>query len=112
MRRLLALVGLGLVLVGCSQAAAIAPVGGNRLTLVRFAALDVLVANGVALLDAPVCTQSGKDVTCSGDTVDHQPVVVASPDSDRTNMTVTVGGSVVYSGSVQDILDKAARPTS
>lgn len=99
------------VLTGCSQVAALAPVGGNRVTIVRFAGNDVLVAAGIDLLTAPLCTTSGDAVDCRGTTVDGAAVVVTSTAQDQADMTVTVGDRTVYRGSVQAVLDAAARPS-
>lgn len=58
MRRLLLIIAPLLVITGCaSQVAALAPVGGDDITAVRFAAIDVLLAKGVAIMQAPVCTE-------------------------------------------------------
>ena len=51
-----ALVVAAAALTGCSQVAALAPVGGDHLTMVRFAAIDVLVDEGIDVLTAPVCS--------------------------------------------------------
>ena len=110
MRRLLVAAVL-LLTAGCSQAAALAPVGGNHLTAVRFAALDVLVQHGVGILAAPVCTAADGTVTCQGSTIDGGEVLVRSGSEDPSRLTVTVAGTSLYEGSVQDVLDAAARPT-
>ncbi|GAA1871446.1 hypothetical protein GCM10009836_60330 [Pseudonocardia ailaonensis] len=99
-----------MLLAGCSQAAAIAPVSGGREALVRFAGNDVLVAQQVAVLEAPVCAQAGEVVTCSGSTVDGQEIKVAAPAGDPATMTVTVGSRTLYDGPVQAVVDKAGRP--
>ncbi len=125
-RRTAALAVLVVVMAGCSQTAALAPVGGNRLSEVRFAALDELVSQGVELLTAPVCTASGADdatISCAGETVDNEVITVSSPakdddgqDSDdqdaddQDSMDITIGPRSVFSGSVTDVLDRNARP--
>ncbi len=111
MKRLSALVAVGLLTAGCSQTAALAPVGGNHLTVVRFAAIDVLTDRTVAVMVAPVCTDVGDDVTCEGSTTDGTAIRVRSTAADRTAMTVIVGSDVLYEGPIQDVLDAAARPT-
>ncbi|MTD13615.1 hypothetical protein GIS00_06615 [Nakamurella sp. YIM 132087] len=110
--RLLGVLATLLVLAGCSQAAALAPVGGNRPTLVRFAALDVLVEKKVDLMTAPVCTMTGRDVSCAGETVDGAQVVVTSSADDEQRMMIAVGEATIFEGSIQDVLDAGARPTS
>ena len=111
MRRL-ALGLLALLLAGCSQAAALAPVGGSRPTQVRFAAIDVLLDHHTAVLVAPVCTRSGDDVSCTGSTVDHRIITVTAPASDKTRMTVVVGATTVFDGAFLDVLDAHARSGS
>ncbi|MBN9606764.1 MAG: hypothetical protein J0G30_09155 [Actinomycetales bacterium] len=105
----LGLLGLAaLALTGCSQIAAIAPVGGDHLAEVRYAAIDLLLHAQVDVLTAPVCTQSSDDaVSCTGTTVDGATITVDSPADDPTVLTVTVGSEQVYSGSIQDVLEKA-----
>lgn len=102
---------LGL-LTGCSQVAALAPVGGDRLAEVRFASNDVLVDRAVPVLTAPVCTADGDTVTCTGATVDGQPVTATSTAADPDTLVVTVGPTTLFSGSLQDVLTAAARPPS
>ena len=112
LQRVLASAALaGFALAGCSQVEQLKPVG-SRVTLVRFAALDVLAAKKVDLLVAPVCTSTDDNVSCTGQTVNQQPVTVTSIHDNPVNMEVSVAGSVVYSGSIQDVLDAQARPTS
>lgn len=102
--------GLGLLgaLAGCSQVAALAPVGGDRLAEVRVATNDVLVDRAVPVLTAPVCSAAGDAVTCTGTTVDQQPITATSTDPDT--LVVTVGPTTLFTGSVQDVLTSAARP--
>ncbi|RFA08827.1 hypothetical protein B7R54_06000 [Subtercola boreus] len=101
------------LLAGCSQVAAIAPVGGNHLSEVRYAAIDVLTTAGTPLLTAPVCdSTSDGTVTCAGTTTTGDPITVLSTAADPATVTVTVGTSVLYAGSITDVLDAAARATS
>jgi hypothetical protein len=112
MTKRLAVIALTLLtLTGCSQVAALAPVGGDGITMVRFAANDILVQQKVDVLVAPACTQAGTDITCTGTTITGEPITVASTDTDNAELTVTVGGRTIYTGSVQDVLDAGARPT-
>ena len=100
----------GVLLAGCSQIAAIAPVGGSHLAEVRYAAIDVLVAAEVDILTAPVCAQAPSgEVSCQGETTDGTKIAVDSPADDHTVLTVTVGDDELYSGSIMDVIDKAAR---
>ena len=108
--RVLIVAASALALAGCTQAAALAPVGGDRLTIIRFAANDVLVEQGVELLVAPVCTADGRDVTCQGSSLQGAAITVTSSTDDQADMTVTVGDRTIYAGSVQDVIDAGARP--
>ncbi|QOC25522.1 hypothetical protein IC744_03880 [Microbacterium hominis] len=98
-------------LAGCSQVAALAPVGGNGLAEVRFGAIDVLQQKGIDLLEAPVCATvgAGPAVTCTGRTLDGHDVSVASSVSSDARLDVLVGGQTLFSGLLSDVLDAAAR---
>ena len=99
----------------CSQTAALAPVGGDRLTEVRFAALDVLVAQHIDVLVAPVCSASGRDdatISCVGTTVDQQTIRAVSTSDDQQDLEVLVAGKSIFRGALQDVVDAAARPSS
>ena len=102
-----------LLLTGCaSQISGLAPVGGDALTGVRIAAVDVLLENKLGILEAPVCTQVAKAVSCVGSLTDGSVVTVEADVSTTPNtMTVTVGGTMIYDGDVQAVLDKAAQAT-
>jgi hypothetical protein len=112
MRRAIALVVLALA--ACSQTAALAPVGGDRLAEVRFAAIDVLMDQRVELLVAPVCTASGEDdddIACAGTTLDGRPITAVSSAEHQDRLVVTVDGKVIHDGDLQAVLTSAARPT-
>lgn len=97
-------------LTGCSQVAAIAPVGGDHLAEVRYAAIDVLLAEETDILTAPVCAQAPSgEVTCTGETMDGDDITVVSPAADQKVVTVKVGDRELYSGSITDVVDDAAR---
>ena len=100
----------GVLLAGCSQTAALAPVSGNHLTIVRFAAIDKLVEKYVDILTAPVCTETAKTVRCTGATVKGEVITVVSTAADPDNMTVTVGSQApLYQGPVINVIDSASR---
>ncbi|NYF09281.1 hypothetical protein HDC94_000437 [Leifsonia sp. AK011] len=102
-----------LALAGCSEVAAIAPVGGNRLSDVRYAAIDVLVDREVPILTAPVCSVSDdKAVSCEGETVDGEAITVTSTADDQASLTIEVGTETLFTGVIQDVLDAAMRPAS
>lgn len=97
------------ILSGCSQISAIAPVGGDRLAEVRYAANDILLEEGVALLTAPVCTTPDEvAVTCTGETADGREIAAESTAADQDVIRVTVGGATVYEGSLRDVLERGS----
>lgn len=98
-----------LALAGCSQVEALAPVGGNHMTEIRYAAIDILLAKNIEVLVAPVCEQDGEAVSCTGETADGQAITVTSPSDATDTVTVTVGDETIYSGKYWDILDDAVR---
>lgn len=98
-----------LALAGCSQVAAIAPVGGNHLTEVRFATIDVLQQKDIALEEVPTCTRASDGaISCAGTTADGAAVTASSPADDPDSFTVTVGSDTVFTGSVSAVIDRAA----
>lgn len=98
------------LLAGCSQVAAIAPVGGDHLAEVRYAAIDVLLDKGIEVLVAPDCTQAASGaVSCTGKTTDGASISVSSPAGDQTVFTLTVGDRTLYDGAIMTVLDDAAR---
>lgn len=97
------------LLAGCSQVAALAPVGGDGLAEVRYGAIDVLLGDGIDILEAPVCVASGETVTCDGMASSGEPIAVVSSTRADALLEVTVGTRLIYSGSLQTVLDEAAR---
>ncbi|WP_378143803.1 hypothetical protein ACFJGV_10245 [Cnuibacter sp. UC19_7] len=103
---------LALAATGCSQVAAIAPVGGGREAEARFGVDDVLIAEHVDVLTAPVCeTDPQGAIRCAGTTTEDAEIVGVVPPGDPAQLSVTVGGETVYSGSLQSVLDDAVRAT-
>jgi hypothetical protein len=103
---------LAAALTACSQVSALAPVGGNHLTEVRFATIDVLTGAATDVLTAPVCASAAdRTVTCTGETVDNQTITAVSPAADQTTFTVLVGSTQLFSGSIMAVLNGAARAT-
>ncbi len=101
---------LGAALAGCSQAAALAPVGGNRVSEARFATIDVLLEKGIAVQEAPVCENgAGTVITCSGTTAGGGSIEAESSTEANASLVVRVGGEEIYSGGLFDVLEKAAR---
>jgi hypothetical protein len=102
-----------LALTGCaSQISGLAPVGGDTITGVRFAAIDVLLKEGIAIKRAPVCHDVASGYTCTGTTVDGKAIEVTATDADDPAMLVTVDGAEIYRGSMMSKLDEAAQATS
>lgn len=114
MRRVAATASLLAVvlLAGCSQVAAIAPVGGNHLTEVRFATIDVLLQRGVELEAVPTCTRADDGaISCAGTTRAGDAVTSSSPAAEPDSLTVEVSAEVVFTGSVSAVIDTAAGAT-
>jgi hypothetical protein len=101
-------------LAGCaSQIDGLAPVGGDKTTALRIAAIDVILAQQLTIRDAPACVQVDGDFSCIGSLTDGDPIQVTAPGPDLTDMTVIVGGDIViYQGPVQQVLDEAAQDAS
>ena len=100
----------GLLGACTSQLDALAPVGGDAVTGVTFAATDVLLQRKLGILEAPACTLAGTAVACVGSLTDGSRVSVSADVTTKPHtMTVTVGGEVIYDGDVQSVLDDAAR---
>lgn len=95
---------------GCSMVASLTPVAGDGLSSVRTATTDVLLAEKHEILAGPNCESPSKtEITCSGKLVGGAQFHVAAEGSSDLTMKVTVGDKQVYSGSVQEVLDKAGR---
>ena len=101
----------GLAAAGCSQVAAISPVGGSRLAEVRFAVGDVLVREGIELLVAPVCAEEpDATIGCDGTTLDGAPIIARAPGDDLDTLTITVDGETLSAGSIMGVLGTAMEP--
>lgn len=97
------------VVSGCaSQLDALAPVGGDDLTMVRSAATTVLLANDLQILDAPQCEKSAIEITCAGALLDGSEVLVVAPLDPFGSMTVTVAGDVLFDGDLKKVIEQAA----
>jgi len=108
-RQVLGVTAVALCLAGCgSQIDALAPVGGDKVTTVRIAAIDVVTGHGLLIRDAPRCSDVGDGFSCVGSLTDGSSVVATAP-ADAETLTVQVAGQVLYDGSVQAVLDAAAR---
>jgi hypothetical protein len=96
-----------LLLTACSQVASLTPVGGSSITSVRNAANDVLIDQDVPILVAPTCSAVDSGFTCVGSTVDGAEILVTAAGTAPYDMTVSVGGSVIFEGNAQAVLDAA-----
>ncbi len=63
----------------------------------------------VTVLSGPDCSQAGDVITCTGRTVSGDAITTTST---ATDMTLTVGSEIIYTGGIQDALDSAIRPAS
>jgi hypothetical protein len=105
----LALALTAITLSGCSQIEAIAPVGGDRLAEVRYAAIDVLLEADVDVLTAPVCELVDEvEVSCEGETLDGRTITARSPGDAPDDVTVAVGDDTLYDCPILDVLDRAS----
>lgn len=107
MKRLVAVGVAALALSACSQVSALTPVGGTAITSVRNATYDVLVDQQVSILEAPQCEASDSGFTCTGSTVDGAEIVAVAQGTNPYPMSITVGGTVIFEGNAQDVLDAA-----
>lgn len=105
-RRTILLLSVLVACAGCSQTAALAPVGGAELGDLRYAVNDVLFEKGIEILVAPVCSGTGADIECAGETTDNEAITGLATSDDASTVEVKVGTEVLYSGSVQDVLDR------
>ncbi len=105
----LAIGASAVVLTGCaSQIAALGPVGGDQVTAVRNAAIDVVTSHNLLMKDTPRCSPVADRFSCVGAITDGSAIIVDAP-ADASTLTVTVGGRVLYDGPVQAVLDAAAQ---
>lgn len=100
------------LLSGCSQVDALAQVSGVPEATLRIAANDLLLEQDVAILEAPVCRKETDSYRCEGTTQDGDPIEVIAPLTTPLTMTLTVGGTQLYSGDVQAVIDRNAEATS
>ncbi|OZC91729.1 hypothetical protein CH254_04425 [Rhodococcus sp. 06-412-2C] len=105
-RRKILLVSAVVACAGCSQTAALAPVGGAELGNLRYAVNDVLLEQGIEILVAPVCSGTGADIECAGETTGNETITGSATSDDASTVEIKVGTNVLYSGSVQDVLDR------
>lgn len=107
MRRLAVAIVAVVALTGCSQIAALTPVGGDAVTSVRNAVYDVLVDQEVPIMVAPQCESVDSGFTCIGTTVDGAEIRAEAGASAPYPLTITVGGDEIFTGDAQQVLDEA-----
>ena len=112
MRRLIALAALPLALGACSQVDALAPVSGGPVTSVRMAVYNVLVEQQVPILVAPQCAPASSGFTCTGKTTDGQEILATGGPTAPYAITIAVGGTTIFEGTAQDVLNKAVQEAS
>ena len=100
---------LAVALSGCSQVESLVPVSGVPEAIVRIAVIDVLLREKVAVLVAPVCTSKGGAITCAGTTMAKEPIAVTSAPKAPFQMTVTVAGREIFTGTAQAVIDEASQ---
>ena len=107
---------------GCSQAAQLRGVAGADISAVRTATNDVLVAKSIDIRVAPTCQFDDPAYVCAGTTITGEAIgstaVVRAEYGASTDpygayvpadvsLVVTVGGMVIYDGTVHDVLQSA-----
>lgn len=107
-----ALSAMALLLSGCSQIDALAPVGGAAITTVRNATYDVLIDEDIEILVAPQCSVVSSGFTCEGTTVDGAPIIAEAAPEAPYELTIVVGEEVIFEGTAQDVLQAAVLDAS
>ncbi|NQU36036.1 MAG: hypothetical protein HQ526_00385, partial [Actinobacteria bacterium] len=100
---------------GCTQVEGLATQANMNVIYLATASTDVLTEKSIPIEQAPRCSvDSTRLYTCKGTTVDGRPIVVLVPEdnSQDPQMTITVGGEQIFSGSVLAVLNKAAQADS
>jgi hypothetical protein len=112
------------VLAGCSQVAQLQPVAGDQITAIRIATIDVITEAKVDVLVAPTCTADGANYQCQGTTMSGAPITsvavveaeygatkdaFGAPEQAKVSLSVKVGSKQIYSGTVQEVLDRAGQ---
>lgn len=94
-------------MTGCTQIASLKQVSGVPITTLTIAANDILVDQKVPVLQAPVCALANAVYTCNGTTTTKKPIVVTAPDTENLVMVIKVDNAVIFTGSVQEVIEKA-----
>ncbi len=92
-----------------TQVDALQPVAGDAVTGVTVAAADVLISQGVAIKVVPVCRFGSGRYVCSGETMSGDKIRITAEGEDPQTMRVMVADEPVYTGSIDEVLTRAAR---
>lgn len=100
-------------LTGCSgTVVGLAESGNMSVIYLATASNDLLLANKIAVYQAPRCTVTNKiKYDCAGKALDGKIITASVPDGsvDDPIMTLTVGKRQIYRGSVVAVLEDNAR---
>lgn len=98
---------------GCAniqtQVAQFQPVAGDALTGVNNAVNDVLLEQQVELLVVPTCSYVPETYTCLGTTLAGEQIKATAVGSAPEEVSITVAGKQIFSGSIDKVLTKAAQ---
>lgn len=98
-----------MLLSGCaSQLDALAPVGGDDVSMVRTVTTTVLLHEQLEIMNAPQCTKTDTEITCEGELLDGSAVSAEAPTTPFGEITVTVAGELLYQGDISSVLEAAA----
>lgn len=102
----------GLLITACSQVSSLTPVGGAALTSVRNATYDVLIDQQIAILAAPQCESTESGFTCTGSTIEEEDIVAEAGPEAPYELTISIGGRVIFEGTAQEVLEAAVLESS
>jgi hypothetical protein len=115
MRRLTsmaALLAAALLIGGCSQIDAYAPVSGVPKSTIEIAIGDVLAAQAVPVLVRPECRLIDELYTCEGSTTTGERIFATSTSVKPFMLSLSVGEKKIYDGDAQDAINSAMRANS
>ncbi|MGV1035862.1 MAG: hypothetical protein ACOYD0_02395 [Candidatus Nanopelagicales bacterium] len=102
-----------LALAGCSgTVVGLAQSGNMNVIYLATASNDLLIANKVAIYQAPRCSVTNEiKYDCTGETTNGKTITASVPDGsiDDPIMTLTVGKRQIYQGSVLAVIQGNAR---
>lgn len=98
------------LLSSCAYTSGLLP-GFSTNPSVYFAVNDVLVSQQVPVLTYPSCVLEAdqKTQTCTGETLDRQPISAVADQSDEAlPLTIKIGEKVIFEGSATEVVTKGA----